>query len=89
VAVAKALSEFVKKSKLFTVRCGSLDGKAMAAEQVDALARLPGREQLLAQLLGTMNAVPTSFVSLFANILRGLLYALKGIEEKKSTAAAA
>ncbi|MGN0008710.1 MAG: 50S ribosomal protein L10, partial [Desulfovibrionaceae bacterium] len=30
------------------------------------------------------NAVPTNFVSLFANIQRGLLYALKAIEEKKA-----
>lgn len=87
VAVAKALSDFVKQSKLFTVRSASLDGKAMSAEQVDALAKLPSREQLLGQLLGTMNAVPTNFVSLFANVLRGLLYALKAIEEQKSKAA--
>ena len=79
VAVAKALSDFAKQSKLFELRCASLDGKAMDAAQIDALAKLPGREQLLGQLLGTMNAVPTNFVSLFANVVRGLLYALKGI----------
>ena len=87
VAVAKALSDFAKQSKLFELRCASLDGKAMAAAQIDALAKLPGREQLLGQLLGTMNAVPTNFVSLFANVVRGLLYALKGIEDQKSNAA--
>ena len=87
VAVAKALNDFAKQSKLFQLRCASLDGKALSVEQVDALAKLPSREQLLGQLLGTMNAVPTNFVSLFANLLRGLLYALKGIEEQKSKAA--
>ena len=87
VAVAKALSDFAKQSKLFELRCASLDGKAMTAAQIDALAKLPGREQLLGQLLGTMNAVPTKFVSLFANVVRGLLYALKGIEDQKSNAA--
>lgn len=87
VAVAKALSDFAKQSKLFELRCASLDGKAMDAAQIDALAKLPGREQLLGQLLGTMNAVPTNFVSLFANMVRGLLYALKGIEDQKSNAA--
>ena len=86
VAVAKALSDFAKQSKLFELRCASLDGKAMDAAQIDALAKLPGREQLLGQLLGTMNAVPTNFVSLFANVVRGLLYALKGIEDQKSNA---
>ena len=88
VAVAKALSDFAKQSKLFSLRCASLDGKEMSADQVEALAELPGREQLLGQLLGTMNAVPTNFVSLFANMLRGLLYALKAIEEQKGKAAA-
>lgn len=87
VAVAKALSDFAKQSKLFELRCASLDGKAMDAAQIDALAKLPGREQLLGQLLGTMNAVPTNFVSLFANMVRGLLYALKGIEDQKADAA--
>ena len=87
VAVAKALSDFAKQSKLFELRCASLDGKALDAAQIDALAKLPGREQLLGHLLGTMNAVPTNFVSLFANVLRGLLYALKGIEDQKANAA--
>ena len=87
VAVAKALSDFAKQSKLFELRCASLDGKALDAAQIDALAKLPSREQLLGHLLGTMNAVPTNFVSLFANVVRGLLYALKGIEEQKSNAA--
>ena len=87
VAVAKALSDFAKQSKLFQIRSASLNGKPLAAEQVDALAKLPNKEQLLGQLLGTMNAVPTNFVSLFANILRGLLYALKAIEEQKAKAA--
>lgn len=86
VQVAKALSDFAKQSKLFQLRCASLDGKEMSAEQIEALAKLPGREQLLAQLLGTMNAIPTNLVSLFANMLRGLLYALKAIEEKKAQA---
>lgn len=89
VQVAKALNDFVKQSKLFQLRCGSLDGKPMDAAQIEALAKLPGREQLLGQLLGTMNAVPTNFVSLLANVIRGLLYALKAIEEQKQNAAQA
>lgn len=84
VAVAKALGEFAKTSKVFKVRHGSLEGKALTAEQVDNLAKLPSKEQLLAQVLGAMNAVPANFVSLFANMLRGLLYALKAVEEKKA-----
>ena len=87
VAVAKALSEFAKKSKLFSLRAASLEGKEMTPAQVEALATLPSKDQLLGQVLGTMNAVPTNFVSLFANIIRGMLYALKAIEEQKAKAA--
>lgn len=86
VQVAKAISEFAKQSKLFKLDCASLEGKELDSAQIDALAKLPGREQLLGQLLGTMNAVPGNFVSLFANMIRGLLYALKAIEEKKAQA---
>jgi len=64
VAVAKAVSEFAKTSKLFTVRHASLEGKMLSAAQVDALAKLPGKQELLGQVLGTMNAVPTNFVLL-------------------------
>jgi len=86
VPVAKALSEFAKTSKVFAVRHGSLQGKALSAAEVENLARLPGRDVLLAQLLGAMNAVPTGFVSLLANIPRGLLNVLKALEEKKAAA---
>ena len=84
MAVAKALSEFAKTSKLLEVRHGSLDGKVLSSAQIEELAKLPSKEQLLGQLLGTMNAVPTNLVSLMANMIRPLLYALKAIEEKKA-----
>ena len=86
VPVAKALSEFAKTSKIFAIRPGSLQGKVLSAAQVEDLARLPSREVLLAQVLGTMNAVPTGFVSLLANVPRGLLNVLKALEEKKAAA---
>ncbi len=84
VAVAKAVSDFAKTSKKFSLRHGSLDGKLMSVSQIEALASLPSKEQLLGQLLGTMNAVPTNLVSLMANMIRPLLYALKDLEQKKA-----
>jgi len=84
VAVAKALTDYAKTHPKLIIRMGSLDGKALSAAQVADLAKLPSKEQLLAQALATMNAVPTNFVSLMANMVRPLLYALKAIEEKKA-----
>ncbi|HBV42027.1 50S ribosomal protein L10 [Turicimonas muris] len=84
VAVAKVVSDFAKDSKLFAIRCGSLEGKALSQADVDALAKMPSKEQLIAQALGTMNQVPTGLVSLMANMVRPLLYALKDLESKKA-----
>lgn len=84
VAVAKAVSDFAKDSKLFAIRCGSLEGKALSQSDVDALAKMPSKEQLIAQALGTMNQIPTGLVSLMANMIRPLLYALKDLESKKA-----
>ena len=84
VAVAKAVSDFAKTSKKLVVRHGCLEGKLLSADQIDALAKLPGKQELLGMALGTMNAVPTNFVSLLANTIRGMLYALKALEEKKA-----
>jgi len=84
VAVAKAVTDFARTSKTLKVKHGSLEGQYLSSEQVEALAKLPGRPELIARALGAMNAVPTNFVSLFGNIIRGMLYALKAIEEKKA-----
>jgi len=83
VVAAKVLVDFEKKSKKFKTRFASLDGKFLEAASLKDLSELPGRDELLARTLGTMNAVPTNFVCLFANMLRGMLYALKGIQEQK------
>lgn len=84
VAVAKVMTGFAKTSKKLVLKHGSLEGKVLTSAQLEELAKLPGKQEMLAMALGTMNAVPTNFVSLFANIVRGMLYALKAIEEKKS-----
>ena len=84
VAVAKAMSDFARTSKKLTLKQGSLEGKVLTPDQIEALAKLPSKPELIAMALGTMNAVPTNFVSLFANMIRGMLYALKVIEEKKA-----
>ena len=86
VALAKVVSTFAKGSKKLVIKHGCLDGKPLTGTDVETLATMPSKPELIARALGTMNAVPTNFVCLFANILRGLLYALKAIEEKKAAA---
>lgn len=87
-ALAKTLNEFAKESKKLVIKAGLLDGEVLGQEDIKRLADLPSREVLLAQLLGALNAVPTSFVSVLAAVPRNLLGVLKAIEDQKSEAAA-
>ncbi|NLY40832.1 MAG: 50S ribosomal protein L10 [Desulfovibrionales bacterium] len=83
VVAAKVLVEFAKKTDKFSVRYASLDGTFLEEASIKALSELPGREQLLGSLLGTMNAVPQNFVSLFANVIRGLVNVLTALKDKQ------
>ena len=87
VDLAKVLTEFAKTNPKLEVRKGLLEGKVIDTSQVEALSKLPSREVLLAQLLGTMNAVPQGMVTVMAGIVRSLLNVLKAIEDQKAEAA--
>ena len=88
VAAAKTLSEYAKNNKKFNFRYASLMGSYLDEDSIKELAKLPGREELLGKMLGTMNAVPTNFVCLFANLQRNFLYALNAIKDQKEQEAA-
>ena len=51
VALAKALSTWVKDNAEFTFKLGIVDGKVIDVAQIDSLAKLPGKEELFSKLL--------------------------------------
>jgi large subunit ribosomal protein L10 len=83
VAVAKILVEFAKENEKLEIQAGVLGRQVMTAADIQALAKMPGREQLLAQMLGSLNAPATNFVGVLAAVLRQLLYVLSAIEKQK------
>ena len=83
IVLAKLLMEFKKKFNLFDLKEGFLEGKLIAPKDIEALSKLPNREVLLAQFLGTLGAVPRQFVSVLYGMIAKLLYVLEGIKEKK------
>ena len=84
VGPAKALAAFAKEfESSFKIRAAGLEGKRIGADELLALSKLPGREQLLGMLLGTMNAVPTGFVRVLNAVPQKLVYALNAIKEQK------
>ncbi len=54
VGVAKALTAFVRTSPAFTIKVGMVDGKVLGPEELRALADLPSRDALRAQLVGAL-----------------------------------
>jgi len=56
VAGAKVLAEFSKENELFVIKAGAMPNAVMSAKDVKALATMPSREELLAMLVGTMQA---------------------------------
>ena len=87
VAPAKALAEFAKSGapKSPKVLCGVVEGKKVSPDEVKALADLPPKEVLIAQLLATMNGPTTNFVGALNGLLRKFVGTLDAIREKKES----
>ena len=62
VAVAKVLQEFAKDHEKFVIRAGAMPNVMMTPKEVAELASMPSRQELLATLLGTMQAPIAKFV---------------------------
>ena len=62
IAPAKILSEFAKKSKKLTIKCGVCDGAYLDEAGVQALANLPSKEVLIAKIMGSMMSSVSKFV---------------------------
>jgi large subunit ribosomal protein L10 len=88
VAGAKVLSEFAKENELFVIKAGAMPGAVMSAKDIKALAQLPGREQLLATLLGTMQAPVAKLVRTMNEVPGKFVRTLAALKEQKEKAAA-
>lgn len=88
-ALAKILVDFAKTHPNLGLVKGELQGQLFEATDLEVLAKLPPREELLSRLLGTMIAPISSFVGTLAAVPRSFLTVLKAIEEKKAESAPA
>ena len=72
LAPAKVLCKFAESNETFKVKVGMMDGAVIEASEVEALAKIPSKEVLIAKVLGGFNAPITS-----------LAYVIKAIAEKQ------
>ena len=87
VAPAKALADFAKSgaTKSPEIICGVVEGKKVSPQEVQALADLPSREELISQMLSVFQGPTTNFAGVFSSLLRKLVGTLDAIREKKET----
>jgi large subunit ribosomal protein L10 len=83
VAAAKAVNDYVQTSKIVELKSGILGGRALTAKQVESLAKMPGgKNQVKAQVVGTIQGPVASLVGLFNAPLRDLCYVIQARAEQ-------
>ena len=88
VAVAKVLNDFAKSNDKLVITAGAMPGSMMTPQQVASLASMPSREELLAKLVGTMQAPITKFVQTLNEVPGKFVRTMAALHDQKAKEAA-
>ena len=90
VAPAKAILDFVREVRKpdVKVKGGFMDGRTLDVAQVTAISKLPSREQIIGQLIGTLNAPASDFVGTLNGIVSEFVRTVQAIADQQSASAA-
>jgi len=87
VALAKALTTFIKATPSMTIKAAVVQGRMVAPAAVNDLASLPGREELLGKLLFVLQAPMQQLVTVLSAVPRDLVNVLSAAEKKRGESA--
>ena len=85
-AAAKAVKEFAKSNENLQIKGGLMEGKAVTAAEVEAIASLPSREQLLGQIAGAISGIARGLAVTVSGVSRGLAQTISQVAEQKPAA---
>ena len=84
VVLSKTISKFIKaNSDFYTLKAGVVDGRVVNSAQVEAIAGLPSKEELISKLLFVLNAQAQRIVTVINAVPRNLAVVIKLIGEGK------
>ena len=86
VAVAKVLSNFAKDNDRLSIKAGAMNGELLSLEEISALAKLPSRDELIAKLIGTMQAPIQKFVQTLNEVPSKFVRTLSAVRDSKEAA---
>ncbi len=87
VAPAKAIKQFADDSKKLGIKAAIVDGKFTGKSQIEALAALPPKAELIAKLVGSLASPLRGLVTVLSGNQSGLVRVLNQIREQKEAAA--
>jgi large subunit ribosomal protein L10 len=83
-SAVKALTQFAKANPALVIRKASLGERLLNAEEVETLSKLPGRQELLAQLVGVLAGPLRNLVGVLSGVPRSCVQVLNAIRENKT-----
>jgi large subunit ribosomal protein L10 len=84
VAMAKALTKYAKDTPEFTFKIGVVEGRVISIKEIEALATMPSKEELMSKLLFLMNAPAQRLVTAMNAVGRNLAVVVdQGVQQKK------
>ena len=86
VAVAKVLNKYATEYDALEIKAGSMSGSLLSEGDIKALAQLPSREELLAKLMGTMQAPVAKFVQTLNEVPTKFVRGLAAVRDAKEAA---
>ena len=88
VSAAKLLHAYAKENDKLVIKGGAIPGQVMSAKEVGSLAALPSRDELIAKLMGTMQAPVTTFVQTLNQVPSKFVRTLAAVRDQKEQQAA-